>query len=78
LIYLSITGILATFDISKEVQEDGLEVTPKLEFTTGITRYGLDLSTLFLCSLTGVAVIPSHSSVGYSLIEPVHHFMFDI
>ena len=47
LIYLSITGILATFDISKEVQEDGLEITPKLEFTTGITRYGLDLSTLF-------------------------------
>ncbi len=47
LIYLSITGILATFNISKEVREDGLEITPELKFTTGITRYGLDLPTLF-------------------------------
>ncbi|KAF8338413.1 cytochrome P450 [Amanita rubescens] len=39
LVYLSITGILATFNISKEVQEDGLEITPKLEFTTGITSH---------------------------------------
>ncbi|KAF8335172.1 cytochrome P450 [Amanita rubescens] len=38
-IYLSITGILSMFNISKHVQEDGLEITPKFEFTTGITSH---------------------------------------
>ena len=38
-IFLSITGILATFNIRKHVDENGVEVAPKLEFTTGITRY---------------------------------------
>ena len=37
-IYLSITGILAMFNICKQNQ-DGVEITPKFEFTTGITRY---------------------------------------
>jgi hypothetical protein len=39
--YLNITGILAMFNIRKHVDEKGVEVTPKFEFTTGITRYGL-------------------------------------
>ena len=45
--FLSITGILATFNIRKHVDENGLEVAPKFEFTTGITRYELGLHPLF-------------------------------
>ncbi|KAF8335162.1 cytochrome P450 [Amanita rubescens] len=37
-IYLSITGILAMFNIRKQNQ-DGVEITPKFEFTTGITSH---------------------------------------
>ncbi|KAK2460279.1 hypothetical protein APHAL10511_007668 [Amanita phalloides] len=38
-VYLSITGILAAFNIRKHVDEGGLEVAPPFEFTTGITSH---------------------------------------
>ncbi|KIL57118.1 hypothetical protein M378DRAFT_16464 [Amanita muscaria Koide BX008] len=38
-VFLSVTGILALFSISKCVDENGQVVTPRFEFTTGITRY---------------------------------------
>ncbi len=44
-IFLSITGILAMFNIRKQNQ-DGVEITPKFEFTTGITRYDTGLHPL--------------------------------
>ncbi|KAF8630710.1 hypothetical protein AX15_002762 [Amanita polypyramis BW_CC] len=37
-VYLSITGILALFNIRKAVDQNGQEVTPRFDFTTGITR----------------------------------------
>jgi hypothetical protein len=63
-VYLSITGILSMFNISKHVQKDGLEITPKFEFTTGITRYESELCSLVRCLLIGIVVIPSHLYVG--------------
>ena len=63
--FLSITGILATFNIRKHVDENGLEVAPKFEFTTGITRYELGLHPLFdVCRLIVGLVIPSHLCAG--------------
>lgn len=44
--FLSITGILAMFDIRKYVDENGIEVAPKFEFTTGITRYEFGFASL--------------------------------
>ena len=47
-IYLSITGILAMFNIRKQNQ-DGVEITPKFEFTTGITRFLICILSFNLC-----------------------------
>jgi len=37
-IFLNVAGILATFDISKILDEQGKEVEPLIEYTNGITR----------------------------------------
>ncbi|PFH47843.1 hypothetical protein AMATHDRAFT_151131 [Amanita thiersii Skay4041] len=38
-LFLSITGILALYNISKKVDSDGKEITPSFDFTTGITSH---------------------------------------
>ncbi|KAF8626110.1 hypothetical protein AX17_006606 [Amanita inopinata Kibby_2008] len=38
-VYLSITGILSQFNMSKKLDENGEEIVPPFEFTTGITSH---------------------------------------
>jgi cytochrome P450 len=38
-LFLNVAGILATFNISKTLDERGMEVEPLVEYTTGITRW---------------------------------------
>jgi cytochrome P450 len=37
-LFLNIAGILAMFDISKAVDDQGLEVVPVMEYSNGITK----------------------------------------
>lgn len=40
-VWIIVATLLAKFDILPAKDEDGNDILPKLEFTTGITRYGL-------------------------------------
>ncbi len=42
-IWIVVATILAKFDISPAKDEEGKEILPRLEFSTGITRYAVML-----------------------------------
>lgn len=44
-VWIVIATILAKFDISPAKDKDGRDIMPKMEFSTGISRYGLKLSS---------------------------------
>jgi hypothetical protein len=47
-VWISIATMLATLKISKAIDNQGNEVTPTPEMTTGLERYALTFSVLIL------------------------------
>ncbi|KAF8160442.1 cytochrome P450 [Mycena galopus ATCC 62051] len=62
-IWITIVSLLATFDISKELGEDGCSVEPSYEYEDGIVLYGPNCTCATKCSLTFDVAHQLHSNV---------------
>lgn len=51
-VWIVVATILAKFDISPVKDEQGKDIMPKLEFTTGITRYDPNFLPIHVCYLS--------------------------